>query len=338
MVACGSSSPSASPATTDVGATAVATTVVSATEPVASDEPAPGVVATDVVATDVVTTDVVATDGGVGIVNEWIGPAVDLTALPLGTDLVSTAGAAVGGLYVCDAGNPNGGGAFAVGPWIDEAAGTWDATSKISVQGEVAWPMASYAETVEGSVRSISSNGLPVGMVSGTFPIAANDPAFAYDRNPNSIAESDISVSLPVAPEVSQSATCLPKGTIGVAKNGVALFAPIDALNRDAVAYETQDVCDGHPERSSTYHYHNVPSCLQDATSGASTVVGYALDGFPVVVERNAAGELPTNADLDECHGRVSAIQLDGAVVEMYHYSVTAEFPYFIGCYRGTPT
>jgi len=68
------------------------------------------------------------------------------------------------------------------------------------------------------------------------------------------------------------------------------------------------------------------------------TAVGYALDGFPIVVERNAAGELPTNADLDECHGRVSAIELDGTVVEMYHYSVTAEFLYVIGCDRAAPT
>ena len=283
------------------------------------------------------TTVTATTDGAVGIVNEWVGPAADLTELPLGTDFVSTSGAARGALFVCDAGNPNGGGAFAVGPWIDEAAGTWDATQKVVVQGEVAWPMATYAEVIEGSQRSISSNGLPVGMVSGVFPIAADDPAYQYDRNPNSIAETNISMALPVAPAVAATPTCLPKGTIGVAKNGVALFAPVDVLNRDAVAYETQDVCDGHPERGSTYHYHDVPSCLRNATSGASTVVGYASDGFPIVVERNAAGEFPTNADLDECHGRLSPITLDGAVVEMYHYSVTAEFPYFIGCYRGIP-
>lgn len=317
LVACGDSTQSAS-----TSSAVVPTTVVSTTALPALETPATGVPTTESVA---------------GIVNEWVGPAANLTALPLGTDFVSTTAAAVGGLYVCDAGNPNGGGAFAVGPWIDEAAGTWDATRKVVVQGELPWPMAEYAESVDGSTRTISSNGLPVGMVSGIFPIAADDPAYAYDRNPNSIAETDISVTLPVAPVVAESATCLPKGTIGVGKNGVALFAPIDVLNRDAVAYETQDVCDGHPERGSTYHYHDVPSCIRNATSGASTVVGFAWDGFPIVVERNAAGEFPTNADLDECHGRVSPIDLDGAIVEIYHYSVTAEFPYFIGCYRGTP-
>jgi hypothetical protein len=88
---------------------------------------------------------------------------------------------------------------------------------------------------------------------------------------------------------------------------------------------------------NSTYHYHDVPSCLRESTVGPSTVVGFARDGFPIVVERDAAGDLPTNADLDECHGRTSAIELDGEIVEMYHYSATYEFPYFIGCYRGRP-
>lgn len=273
------------------------------------------------------------TDGD--IVNVWEGPAADLTALPIGTEHVSTTGAAVGDLFSCDAGNPNGGGAFAVGPWIDEAAGTWDRTEKVSVQGEVSWPMASYDEAVDGAERTIASNGVPVDMITGTFPVAADDPAYSYDRNPNVIAETALSITLPVSPAVADTPTCLSKGVIGVLRNGVAIFAPVDERNRDAVAYETQDECDGHPQQSSTYHYHDVPSCVLDASTGPSTVVGFAYDGFPIVVERDAAGDLPTNADLDECHGRTSSILLDDEVVETYHYSATYEFPYFMGCFRG---
>ncbi|MBL8776873.1 MAG: YHYH protein [Acidimicrobiales bacterium] len=276
-----------------------------------------------------------ATTAGDEIVNVWEGPAADLTALPIGTAHVSTTGAAVGDLFACDAGNPNGGGAFAVGPWIDEAAGTWDRTEKVAVQGEVSWPMAQYDEQVDGDVRTINSNGLPVDMVTGTFPVAADDPAYSYDRNPNSIAETDLSVTLPASPTVADTPTCLGKGVIGVLRNGVAIFAPVDERNRDAVAYETQDECDGHPQQTSTYHHHDVPSCVLDASTGPSTVVGFAYDGFPIVVERDADGNLPTNADLDECHGRTSSILLDGEVVETYHYSATYEFPYFMGCFRG---
>ncbi len=27
----------------------------------------------------------------------------------------------------------------------------------------------------------------------------------------------------------------------------------------------------------------------------------------------------------------------DGATVDLYHYVATAEYPYTVGCYRGTP-
>jgi hypothetical protein len=250
---------------------------------------------------------------------------------------VSLAGAAVGGLFACDAGNPNGGGAHAVGPWINETADTWDLSKKIAVQGAVPWPMASYTEVLTSTTRDITSNGIPVGEVTGTFPIAVDDPAYAYDRNPNRIDSRDITISLPLKPNTAAAPTCLGKGRVGILKNGVALYASLDERNRDAVAYETQDSCDGHPQQTSVYHYHDIPSCIRDASTGASTVVGFAHDGFPIVVERDVQGNLPTNADLDECHGRVSPIELDGEVVEIYHYSATYEFPYFIGCFNGTP-
>lgn len=269
--------------------------------------------------------------------NVWVGPPTDITRLPIGTSLVSLTDARVGGLFACDAGNPNGGGARAAGPWLNEAEGTWDLTRKIAVSGEVSWPMASYSEVIDGDRRVIASNGVPVGEVTGVFPIATDDPAYAFDRNPNSIATHDVTISLPASPTRSSAPTCLGKGSVGVLKNGVALYAPLDESNRDAVAYETQDQCDGHPQQASVYHYHAIPSCILEAATEPSTVVGFAFDGFPIVVERDASGNLPTNADLDECHGRTSLITLDGSTVEMYHYSATYEFPYFIGCFAGTP-
>lgn len=271
------------------------------------------------------------------IVNEWRADPVDRTALPIGTTHVSTTGPASGGLYACTGGVTNGPGAFRAGPWIDEAAGTWNAEEKVAVRGAVRWPMAEYAETVKNGTRTIRSTGVPVKQVTGTFPIAADDPAAAYDRNPNRIAPWALTMTVPATPTAAATPTCLSLASVGVARNGVAFYASIDERNRDAVAYETQDVCDGHPQQAGQYHYHAVPSCLLDASKGASTVVGFARDGFPIVVERNAAGELPTNADLDECHGRTSPVLLDGEVVTTYHYSATYEFPYFIGCYRGEP-
>lgn len=273
--------------------------------------------------------------GAATTANIWKGTPVDLTKLPIGTAHVSTRAPSRGGLFACSAGNPNGGGASRAGVWIDEAAGTWDATKKVSVRGSVSWPTAKYQEMTRDGKRVVLSSGVPLHMVTGTFPIASDDPAYAVDRNPNSIAPYTLSLTLPLIPKVATTAGCLAGGIIGVAKNGVALFAPLDERNRDAAAYETQDVCDGHPQQARIYHYHEIPSCILDASTGPSTVVGYAIDGYPIVVERNAAGELPTNADLDACHGRTSPVVLDTEIVTTYHYSATREFPYFIGCYHG---
>ena len=44
-----------------------------------------------------------------------------------------------------------------------------------------------------------------------------------------------------------------------------------------------------------------------------------------------------TNKDLDECHGTTSKVWWDGKYVKMYHYVLTAQFPYSLGCFRGTP-
>jgi YHYH protein len=274
-----------------------------------------------------------ATSGS--IVNVWTGAKVDPTKLPIGDDFVTTSGAGVGKLFACSAGNANAPGASADGPWINASAKTWDSTTKLAVKGEIAWPTAKYTEVVSGGNRVLTSNNLPVDIKSGTFPIASDDPSYAYDKNPGKIAATDTVFTLVESGTVASKATCMNEGAVGMMKNGVRIFNALDGRNEDAVAHESQDLCQGHPAIT-TYHYHNVPSCLRNAATGSSAVVGWMADGFPMVVERDASGALPTNADLDECHGRTSPILLGGKVVTLYHYSATLEFPYSIGCYKGT--
>ena len=120
----------------------------------------------------------------------------------------------------------------------------------------------------------------------------------------------------------------------------VMLFNGLDAAGRDAVAHEMQDGCDGHPQQSDVYHYHDVSTCLMTPASKApnsSTLVGYALDGYGIYVERDAKGNLPTDADLDACHGRTSTVTWGGRQTVMYHYDATLEYPYTVGCFHGTP-
>ncbi len=126
-------------------------------------------------------------------------------------------------------------------------------------------------------------------------------------------------------------------GAIGVLTTGVVFFNALDALGRDGVAHEIQDACQGHPEVSGMYHYHSLTECLPDSDEGHSALMGYVFDGFGFYGVRGEEGEVLTNADLDECHGHIHEIEWEGDAVAMYHYHATYEYPYTIGCYRGTP-
>ena len=259
--------------------------------------------------------------------------AVSLSALPLGDG--KTGKVAVGYVDSCQTNFTGAGDAGGATPWIHGS--TWDSTAKPAVQGSVSWPQASYHVSVSGGQRIITTNDLPIGYTTGVFPISPSDPAYAYDRNPNAIQAQSLTYTLPATPTVASAPSCVGMGPIGVLSDGVTLFNALDAAGRDAVAHEVQDSCGGHPEKTGDYHYHEISPCLLRVTTGTSTLVGYALDGFGIYVERDAQGNLLTDADLDACHGRTSVVTWDGKQVSMYHYDATAEYPYTLGCYRGTP-
>lgn len=252
--------------------------------------------------------------------------------LPLGDQKYFTDGPKKGYVYLCRA-QTGGGGAQADGPWISST--TWNYNQKIAVAGSVSWPAAKMAMTLSGSSRVITTNDLPSGATTGTFPVAANDPAYQYDRNPNHIATQNFSFTLPAAPTQTSSPNCM-GGEVGVMTNGVVLFNAFDAAGRDAAAHEVQDSCQGHPQESSIYHYHSLSSCVPNAT--ADNVIGFAFDGFPITGPKLANGNSLTTDDLDECHGLTSSITLDGKQVTMYHYVMTEDFPYSVSCFRAKNT
>jgi hypothetical protein len=251
--------------------------------------------------------------------------------LPLGDGRVSEAPRA-GYIMACQGFMPGAPGAHRAGEWI--ANGTWDPAGKPVVEGEVVWPNAAISVAREGDSRIVRANNLPR-HPSGEFPIRPGSRAFQFDRNPNRIGEQRILLTLPTAPRTAARPSCLPMGMIGFAISGVAIFNAFDAGGRDAPAYEIQDRCNGHPERSSQYHYHNWSPCLTAAAPNAP--VGWMLDGFPILGPIDDNGRELTNADLDECHGRTGPVLIDGRVVTTYHYRFTREFPYSAGCFRGTP-
>ena len=263
------------------------------------------------------------------------GP-INPAAIPLGDGYVSST-PKVGFVDSCVTTFPSIGGAQVVGPWIDTTAKTWDSLTKPAVEGSVSWPQASFSVTISTASRIITGNDLPIDHATGTFPISSSDPAYAYDRNPNTITAQSISWNLPVDPTPAAKPTCLGLGPVGVLTDGVYLFDALDGEGRDAGAHEILDACQEHPQMAGILHHHEVPTCILDKATGPSTLVGYAADGYGIYVERTASGALLTNTDLDACHGRTSPVLWDNEVRDVYHYDATAEYPYTIGCYHGTP-
>ena len=249
--------------------------------------------------------------------------------LPLGDGKVSTE-PKVGNVFSCVT-EFNGRGAWNAGDWIDADAGVWYPERKITVDGSVAWPDATFRINAEAGTRQLIGNGLPTNHETGEFPIDHASEAYTYDRNPNPIREQSVLLELHLDPELAATPRCVGMGAIGVALNGVAIYNALDAAGRDAAAHEVQDACHGHPEHDGEYHYHDFSDCVLEGAVTEPTLIGYALDGFGIYKYPGTV----TNADLDECHGKIGEILWDGEATSMYHYVVTEEYPYTVGCYRG---
>lgn len=253
--------------------------------------------------------------------------------LPVGDGKYSTTNAQTGFVYACPryAGSLSGvaRGAQTRGPWFINNNTQYDLSKKIHVQGNVPW-QGEFSNVVNGATRTITTNSVPHTHTTGIFPVAPSDPAYDIDHNPNTIRPQQRVYQLTAAPSYGVP-QCV-GGQIGVMLTGVALFNAFDAGGRDAGAWEVQDDCDGHPERTGEYHYHTLSSCIAD--TGVQTIIGFALDGFPITGPKVADGSILTTDDLDECHGITSEIPLDGAMTTTYHYVMTQDFPYSVSCFR----
>jgi hypothetical protein len=249
-------------------------------------------------------------------------------SLPLGDGHV-TDHPAIGSVYSC-ATTFRGGGARHIGPWVH--GDNWNPAEKPHVAGAVLWPDAAFAFTRDGDSLRFRGNALPVKEPTGVFPIAPSDSVYQYDTNPNHIAAQHLAFAVPASPSIAPEPGCVPMGMIGFTTTGVAFYNALDAAGRDAAAHEIQDRCDGHPQGNSEYHYHNGSPCIPGVDS--DSLVGWALDGFPIFGMRGSRGVEFTNADLDACHGRRERVTVDGRSYS-YVYHLTREYPYTIGCFTG---
>jgi len=272
-----------------------------------------------------------------------VSTTIDLTRLPFGDTKIlrrdkGQTQPAIGSLWLC--GIPaNGAGNSNAKDWTN-SDGTWDFTKKPTVDGNVMLN-SEFKVTLDGlGNRIITGNGLP-STPTGVFPIDPASIAYKYDRNPNKIEPHNIRYVFPATPQVASSTSCLGFGPSGISLTGGHIYHASSTLGNDASAYEILDKSGGQSDGTKMYHYHfltqNLLNALDPSGTGHSALMGYMNDGFGIYGPRGEDGKIHVSKDLDECHGHTHPVLWDGKMVNLYHYHWTYDFPYNIGCYKGTP-
>ena len=219
--------------------------------------------------------------------------------------------------------------------------GTWDYTRKPIVEGSMNWD-SEFEISLDGNGnRIITGNALP-SHPTGVFPIDPNSLAWQYDRNRNPISAREILFTFPAIPEVADQPSCVTYGPAGISLSGSVIYHGASTLGNDAAAHEILDSYGGHSDGTQTYHYHYAADNLQDhihphVEREHSGLMGYMIDGFGIYGPYGENGVLLGSKDLDECHGHTHPVMWDGQMVNIYHYHWTYDFPYNIGCFKGTP-
>jgi phosphatidylethanolamine-binding protein (PEBP) family uncharacterized protein len=142
--------------------------------------------------------------------------------------------------------------------------------------------------------------------------------------------QGDNSWAIPLNPEMADTPLStsdhLLKGALAVAVNGVPIFNVFN--NRGENSYELGELDNwgGHFGRGDDYHYHLIPTHLEDEI-GTDTPLAYALDGYPVYGY--------TDETLDAAFGRE-----DSNGNYRYHAKTTAPYymPYMMGKVTLDPT
>jgi hypothetical protein len=187
-------------------------------------------------------------------------------------------------------------------------------------------------------------------------------------KTPNALEAQKWSWAVPLNPVKAKSVTSIKNvlGTLGFTVSGLPIYGPTEGpmptgqQYGDPVYNKIMDTCGGHTGPAREYHHHAI-TLVQQCNLSKQTILGYALDGFPIYTTLGCldskcaktammksgylkTGNPTTNSwnaytyktskssdVLDTCNGRT---QPDGS----YGYHVTTNFPYIIGCFTGTAT
>ncbi|MGK0414477.1 MAG: hypothetical protein ACJA1B_002702 [Polaribacter sp.] len=187
---------------------------------------------------------------------------------------------------------------------------------------------AVHGNSVTFTTTDLPNHTSPYWPISHPLYQAYNGSNTAWNQNPNSIGEQNITFTISLKPSEASIKSATPLGPIGISRNGIVFFNQYAGPNNQALTGEINsfDQWLGHPA-GTQYHYHIEPSFLTNEF-GEDAFLGLLSDGFPVYgPEEN--GSTMTNADLDDYHGHTTetAEFPDG----IYHYHITTEAPYLNG-------
>lgn len=209
-----------------------------------------------------------------------------------------------------------------------------------------AYPSPEVTAYCEGDYLIVESNGIPSFEFIQTTPSDLEAQSYRWE--------------IPLNPSMAAQTSSIPLGgAVAFTVTGLPIFGPTEAPEhgyRDPIVDELLDYCNGHTAGGGVYHFHAHP--CDTSAQQPYVVVGYALDGFPIlspyvceddacttVKEVKSSWQLKDDSvdnswdrneyvaglgDLDQCNGMTLP---DGT----YAYFATNEFPYFMGCYVGTP-
>lgn len=196
------------------------------------------------------------------------------------------------------------------------------------------------AVTCGTDTLTVTSNGIV------SYPFVKKTPAGLKSQN--------FTWTISTKPVIAAQQTSIETKMSAVAftVTGLPIFGPMEGPTPAIEAYgdpvynNLLDTCGGHTGYNADYHYHQILA-ISDC-SLEETIVGYALDGFPIYsnpqYKWKSGYEKTGNpksyswdaytftggtSTLDECNGQE---QSDGS----YRYYITESFPYVIGCYTGT--
>ncbi len=191
-----------------------------------------------------------------------------------------------------------------------------------------------HEEDKSAGVRRIRSHGVP--------------DHFSTSQDHLPLCELSWGFDLPLTPTPTKQPFPLAEyGVIAVALNGIPVFGARLMDGSNAVEGRFAVPCFGHPSQSGMWHYHH-PFFGCNWIADNSTLIGYALDGFPIFGP--IAGDKETIDNLlDQCNGRFlpdgtyryhvrTFSQVDETLpYKLMDESIHNEWKYVLGCFSGPP-